>query len=244
MKKLLIIFVTFLSISSSAQEMQKHLVDTRDMIKSGKYQEALERCLWFHDHALEKDKSMAGVRLSFALKDSKTLADIYPPAMTALKETRDKKTKQIIDNGGTNNLFSDVTALNKTLGESTKSIELFEILVKSNPEIAKHDWYYIKEALFAAKRYDIIKNYIGNPVSEFSVEIENYNRNISLFKDQKIAKEQFKNFSENKFVEHSIQLIQYSIAFNDLKSATEIKQKAMEILPDYRLRDILTEKKQ
>jgi len=64
--------------------MQKYLSDTQQMVREGRYQEALERFVWFHDHALEHEPSaMYGVRLSFALSYWKSLGDVYPPAMTA-----------------------------------------------------------------------------------------------------------------------------------------------------------------
>ena len=47
--------------------MQKYLSDTQEMVRKGKYKEALERFVWFHEHALEHDPAMTGVRLSFAV---------------------------------------------------------------------------------------------------------------------------------------------------------------------------------
>ena len=104
MKRLTTILLMFLSISLFAQDMGIYLKETRDMIKEDKYPEALDRCLWFHDYALEKQPAMKGVRLSFALRDWKSLADVYPPALTAMKETRDKKIEEINVNGGTKEL--------------------------------------------------------------------------------------------------------------------------------------------
>jgi len=39
----------------------------KDLAHQGKNEEALERFLWFHDHALEHDPAMHGVRLPYAL---------------------------------------------------------------------------------------------------------------------------------------------------------------------------------
>ena len=96
------------------QEINKNAfnasVYTRLMIiyrKQKKYKEALERYIWFQDHALENDQAMTGVRLSFALSSWKSLADIYPPAMTALKEMRSSKTKAILDSNASSKLFPD-----------------------------------------------------------------------------------------------------------------------------------------
>src|SRR5689334_9527822 len=105
MKILISIFIGLLSLTIQAQDMQQYLTDTKRMVKEGKYKEALDRYIWFHEHALEHDSAMMGVRLSFALSDWKSLADVYPPAMNALKETRETTTKQLIDNVGPPSLF-------------------------------------------------------------------------------------------------------------------------------------------
>jgi len=61
--------------------MQVYLNETNKMVKKGQYKEALQRFIWFNEHALEYDESMTGVRLSFALGYWKELGDIYPPAL-------------------------------------------------------------------------------------------------------------------------------------------------------------------
>lgn len=80
MKKLLAVAIVFIAVSSRGEDMQKYLSDTQEMVRQGKNQEALERFVWFHDHALEHEPAgMYGVRLSFALSYWKALGDVYPP---------------------------------------------------------------------------------------------------------------------------------------------------------------------
>jgi hypothetical protein len=67
MKVLLAGFLAMLTLSANAEDMQKYLADTQEMVRQGKHQEALDRFIWFHEHALENDRGMTGVRLSFAL---------------------------------------------------------------------------------------------------------------------------------------------------------------------------------
>lgn len=243
MKGLLFISILFLSLTLSAQDMQKYLTDTKEMVNSGKYKEALERHVWFHEHALEYNKAMAGVRLSFALSDWKSLADLYPPAMKELIATRDKKSKQILTDGGTSQLFSDVRALNRTLRENTKTLDLFEMLLNKDPDSAKSSWYYVRDDLFAAKRYDILKKFIGNPMREYSLVASKYGMDTTLSKKLPSGSAFFKAYAENAFVEKSIQLIQFAIASDDLKTAKEIQQAANKVLADYRLRDAIPQLK-
>jgi len=239
MKALVILFFMVFSLSAFAQDMQKYLSETQEMVTQKKYPEALERYIWFQNHSLEYDLAMTGVRLSFALSDWKELADEYPPALTAMKEMRDTKTKAIIDSNQSTKLFSDVVALNRTLEENNKSIELFETIAKTNPDKAKSCWYWIKDALFDAKRYDLIKNFVGNPVNEFDNIKSQYDLINSMEKNNKNIGSDLKSYHDNSLVEKSLQLIQFSISINDIESAKEIRKKAMDIVKDNRLRDVL-----
>jgi hypothetical protein len=161
----LLLFPSFLV--QAQDDMQQYLKDTRQLVIQKKYKEALQRDIWFHDHALEHEPGIRGVRLSFALSDWEQLGKVYPPAMTALKNIRDRKTQQLINNSGPSDLFPDVAAINRVLKEDAKTINLFQLLAKAHPEIAPEYFLYIKDQLYAAKRYDIIHEYMGSPMAEY-----------------------------------------------------------------------------
>ena len=128
------------SLTAHAEDMRKYLNDTQTLVRDGKHEEALERFIWFHYHALEHQPSMYGVRLSFALSYWKQLGDVYPPALTALKITRDYKTDLFVQNKGNRNLFHDVMALNRTLGQDIKTVDLFRTLDIDQADLAKECW--------------------------------------------------------------------------------------------------------
>jgi hypothetical protein len=237
MKAILISALIAISITSFGQDMKKYLSETKEMVMQKKYKEALERYVWFHNHAIEYDKAMSGVRLSFALKYWKDLADVYPPAMTALIEIRDIKTKTILDSNASIKLFADVVGLNRTLGEENKTIELFESIRQQHPDKALQCWFFARDVLFNAKRYDILKNYIGNPINEFAVLKSQYDLMNSLHKSRNMESPELKLHSDNNFAIKCLELIEFSIAVNDLKSAKEIREQALTIVSDLRLRD-------
>jgi hypothetical protein len=219
--------------------MQVYLKKTRELQNEGKYTEALERHIWFYNNALQYQKSMSGVRNSFALSDWKKLGEVYPPAKKALLEIRDTKTKEIAANGGSTELFQDVSAINRTLGRESETIQLFEGLMKTSPELAKRSWIIVKDATFAAKRYDIIQQYIGNPIREFTVIEEHYKRITASTARFTTGKESMKAYNENSFVEKTLQLIDFAIVNKDTKSAKEIKEKALAVVKDYRLEKLV-----
>lgn len=244
MKKILVLFLLLITISSIAQDMQKYLSETEEMVRQKKYQEANERFIWFQNHSLEYESAMAGVRLSFALSYWKTLADIYPQALISMKEMRDKKTNILIDSvASSERLFADVSALNRELSEQQKTIELFEKIDIQDHDKAKKCWHYAKDDLFKFKRYDIIRNFIGNPMYEFQ-SIKNQRKMLlQAPKSSEEADNSMSRYADNNFVEKCLELIKFSIAVDDIESANNIKKEASKIVKDNRLRDIEISKK-
>jgi hypothetical protein len=239
MKTMLATFIVLIAFSSHGENMQDYLRDTQDMVQQGKYPEALERFIWFHDHALEHDSSMTGVRLSFALSYWKALGEVYPPAKTALIETRDHKEKIIMDKTGNRNLFHDVVALNRTLEENEKTVALFEVVDKQQPESAIKYWNVAKDSVIEAKRFDLAGKYINNPVGDFTKVKAMYDHNVTLYDNPQIGGDHFKAYNENRLVEQSLQLIEVALALDDLQSAKDIQTKALAVVNDNRLRDAI-----
>ena len=240
MKVLLAGFLAMLALSAKAEDMQKYLADTQEMVRQGKHQEALDRFIWFHDHALENDKGMNGVRLSFALMYWKSLGDVFPPATTAMVETRDRTAKKVTEKGGAFAQFHDVSALNRTLGEDSKTVDLFQTLDQTKPDLAKQCWIVAKDAVIKAKRYALASKYIGNPAREF-VQIKSmYDLNKKLY-DKPMGGESLKASNENIFVEETLQLIEVALALDNLKAAKEVQEKALAVVDDNRLKDAIPE---
>ena len=245
MRKLIVAIVVLFTVSltAHAEDMQKYLSDTEALVREGKHKEALERFLWFHDNALEHQPSMYGVRLSFALSSWKQLGDVYPPSLSAMQEIRDKKTQQMIQGKGNSHLFHDVTALNRTLGDDTKTVDLFRKLDKEQKDLAKQCWNMGKDAIIKTKAYDLARKYIGNPVREWGKVKEMYDMNKAMYGGKNFG-EHFKTYNENNLVEESLKLIEVALALDDKKAAKEIQAKALAILDDYRLNDAIPEEKE
>lgn len=240
MKPLAIMLLFFTAVLlARAEDMQKYLRDTQALVKAGKYQEALDRFLWFHDHALEQQPSMVGVRLSFALMYWKQLGDVYPPAQAALKKTRDDKTTLFYQGQGSPNLFQDVVALNRTLGENGRTVELFRKLDQEQKELASKCWVFAKDVVFQAGALNLAGKYSGDPVREFVKVKETFLRQKTIYEGKNLEaqiKAQMKAYNENEFVEETLRLIELAITQGDAKAAGEIQAGALSALDDGRLR--------
>jgi tetratricopeptide (TPR) repeat protein len=239
MKALLLLFTLMTAPLAQAEDMQKYLSDTKDLAEAGKYKEALERHIWFHDHALEHEPAMYGVRLSFALSSWMEMGEKYPQAIEALVEIRDRKMKLLLEGKDSHELFHDVASINEALGEPEKTVSLFEQVDEKQPKAAKGYWNVAKDAVIDAKRYDLARKYIGNPVREFIRVKAMYDHNTSLYDDPRIGGDRFKAYNENNLVEESLRLIEVSNALGNKKASLEIQAKALAVVEDTRLRDAI-----
>jgi hypothetical protein len=129
----------------------------------GRYDEALQGYVWFHEHALEHDPAYYGVRLSFALAYWIELGEAYPRAIEALKEIRNSKTQVLLDGGGDRNLFHDVEAINESLQEESSTHDLFKILVAVSPDLAQNCASLALPALVKCRDFHVAYKYIGDP---------------------------------------------------------------------------------
>ncbi|NCT84705.1 MAG: hypothetical protein GXC94_16280 [Comamonadaceae bacterium] len=109
----------------------------RDALE-GRLAEAAEKHLWFHEHVLERQPSMMGVRLSFALADWVALARRYPPAMAQMTAARDHALAQV-EAGGPAGLkaLNEVLAFNRYLRQPESTREGFNRLALRDPLLAE-----------------------------------------------------------------------------------------------------------
>lgn len=117
-------------------DYRKRLHDARAAANAGRYDEALDGYIWFHENSVNAP-GMAGVRLSFALFYWIKLGQAYPPARVALEAIRDRKSKSLLNGIRDVPFFHDVVAINKHLGCERATYELFVALNSTSPLLAR-----------------------------------------------------------------------------------------------------------
>lgn len=132
---------------------QERLDAARQATKDGRYEDALRDLVWFHDHPLEDTPSMYGVRLSCALRDWCILGALYPPALQAMTDLRDRKTQALLHGEGDRPLFHDVKAINDHLGDARATHALYLALAERRPELASRCTGLALPAIVAVKDY-------------------------------------------------------------------------------------------
>src|SRR5438067_1561253 len=161
--------------------------EAQDDAKAGRFEDALAKQVWFHENALKIEKALYGVRMSFALDAWSELAGKYPPAMEALRKTRDSAESSVRSPGSTFESFHDAVALNRTLGESERTVVLFKWLDDHNPELATSTLNVAEPALLAAREYALCGKYV-QPTVDFDRMVTGYKRNLKLSQDENFVK--------------------------------------------------------
>ena len=148
-------------------DAQKILNEAVADARAGRYANALEKHVWFHENALKYAPAMYGVRLSFALSYWVQLGGKYPPALEKLREIRDAteagfrtSTEQSQSTDSLRHQFDDFESINRELGETAKTTEMFTWLDSSHPGVAAATYDMAEPALIQSKAYKLAGKYL------------------------------------------------------------------------------------
>jgi hypothetical protein len=129
----------------------------------GRHEQALEDFTWFHKHALEYDRAYYGVRLSFAIGYWKELADVYPPAAAAMASVKSDTIAALMRGEGDRSLFADVVAINRELGCSSETYDLFTSLMAKDLERAKKYADLAMPCIVEAEDFELATKFLPHP---------------------------------------------------------------------------------
>jgi len=144
-------------------DASRALKEARSFVKAREYSSALEKYIWFHNHALEYDPAMSGVRLSYAIAEWVELGEDYRPARVALEAIRDEKSRQLASGSQEIRLFLDVRAINVALGQENRTHELFAHIAEQNREFAQKCFPAAIESLVNAKEFLMARSFMPSP---------------------------------------------------------------------------------
>ncbi|HEY1130986.1 MAG TPA: hypothetical protein VGF12_16385 [Roseateles sp.] len=131
-----------------ATSARQVLQDARQDAAAGRLAEAAEKHLWFHEHVLEREPSMVGVRLSFALHDWVALARRYPPAMAQLITVRDTAAARVEAGGmAGEKALTELIGINRHLKAPESTRDAFSRLLQRDPVIAERSVLEVLPAL-------------------------------------------------------------------------------------------------
>jgi len=232
----------------------------KSLADAGKYEEALQRYLWYFEHSrYDKDQGQGGVRLSFVLSDWVELGHRYPKAKQALQAIRDQNAQQLLNGDGSGVLFQEVAGINQQFFEKDRTLELFDAIAARNPDLAKQYYYFAQNLLVEKGEYAKCLRYLENPQKVF----ERYRSSWKLMKqlDERRAQQNerlkqrmqtmtrtnpaFANAPElpmpsphadNYFVQQTRQLVEILVGAGRQSDAEDIQKQAVEVLDTSELR--------
>jgi hypothetical protein len=181
------------------------LHEARADARAQHYEEALAKHVWFHRNALKYEPALSGVRLSFALGYWHELGKAYPPALVKLKEIRDEAEEDVRNGKNIRESFPDLRAINRTVGEESRTKDIFILLDAQNADAAKRVFHYAQPALIKAKEYKLCGKYI-DPRRSFPRIIAGFRAEKRLAKDQQFGAEHL-DFANKKFTYDTTTLI-------------------------------------
>jgi hypothetical protein len=182
----------------------KILHEAEEDTRAGRYRAALEKHVWFHRNALEQERALAGVRLSFALSAWFRLARVYPPALAALKQARDEAL-ETFNREHANGAFAEFVAINRTLGEEDRTVGAFVELDKRGQDQAAQVYRRARPALIKAKEYALCGKYL-KPKEDLSLALEARRAEKDMAKENGLGAE-FDRVSEQEFTNETATLI-------------------------------------
>lgn len=214
MRTFLYLFVFVLTTSVQADDWQppdnpdpiEIKQSIRDDVAKRRYETALAKHVWFHDHSQQLQPSLSAVRLSFALSDWLKLGEVYQPALDKMKAIREDLEKKMRDKDRIRVRFEDFhefVALNRTLRQEERTAELFQWLAESDPEDAGRLFGVAQPSLIKQKKYDLYAKFI-EPEKDIRRMIDSYQQNLKM--SERFG-DSHTRYTENKFVNEAATLV-------------------------------------
>jgi hypothetical protein len=221
-------------------EATQALDAARQLARMGDYEAALQKHIWFHHKALLVNRSLYGVRLSFALADWVELGEKYPKALFELKVIRDRKTANLLSGIFNKEIFSDVVAINRVLKEVSSTVELFKRLAEINGQFAIAVYESASDALLTHQEYEIAKKHMGDPQDFLERIIKVYFRGLQFLNiSQEVLSEEERKVFERIFTKKVIGIITVLNNSGEKKTAVDIQSKALKILDNADIRNAI-----
>ena len=224
--------------SERPSEADRALEEAKALANAGDYEGALQKHLWYHEHALSVDPAHYGVRLSFALSDWMDLGKKYPKAIEALKAIRDRKTAQLAAGKYDFDTFMDVVAINEQLGDASASVETFKQIAASSPGEATGAYSVVEETLVNAKEFALARQYMGDPAERLATATRNVVGSRGSGSRKGLSAEARKAIESN-FCDTVIRIITVLKETGDTAGAAKIQAEALKTVDRPEIRNAL-----
>ena len=157
------------------------LSQARELMNRGRFEQAFQCYLSYY---AQTRVSATNGSLVSAVADWVELGQRYPKAKRALLDIRDSETREFVAGRGDSDLFSELAAINKELGEEETTYALFKGIEQSDPSLARQCYFYVEAALVERGEYQLCARYLGNPQSRFNTARQSFEMGQGLAQQQ------------------------------------------------------------
>ena len=199
-------------------------------MRAGRYETALAKQVWLHDHGLAINPAFSSVRVSFWLASWKQLANNYPPALAKLIEVRDQATQDVLQGEHVQEQFAVLKSINELLGDQSSTVETFKTLDRNQPAVARSLFLRVKTALIETKAYDLFAKYT-DPKADYEKLARSYQR-MKEFAASHPAGEKSVDYEQKKFTYETTTLVAVLTVLGRDKEAKTIAKSARAELQD------------
>ena len=161
------------------QRMWKIRDEVKTLMDQTRYEEALQRQIWYFNHSLQYGESDP-VRLSSGTANWVELGRRYPKAKQALIETRDRDTREFSEGRGYAGLFSGSFSSNQGLQDDDATVALFKSIHQRDQQLAGQCYFYAEDVLMKKGEYELCLSCIGNPQTRFEFFRNNFDSSLGF----------------------------------------------------------------
>jgi len=194
----------------------------------GQHDEALREYIWFHEHALDFEPSLYGVRLSFAMGYWLDLAKVYPEALRALKDIRDQKTQRLLAGDGNRELFHDVESINEHLKDERATYEMFLKLNAANPSLARSCVSLAMPAIVKSGDCHLARRFIADPFEKIQRWSTTLNEDIANLANEPSRETPVQDTYVHIYVERINLLLSVLNGTGEYENAERLRASALE----------------
>jgi len=237
--------------------------EVHNLISGGQYDEALKRCLVFHD------QFKTGGSLLPLLPDWVELGRRFPKAKSALIAIRDHDVREFSQGRGFLDLFQEVNSINNALQQNNATYALFKSFRDKDPDLARQCYFFVESLLVSKGEYQWCYDHMGDPQWRFDLIHQNLTMTLDSQKRMAAQAEankarmaelrsqqgltnlpafsppdtsaMMKKSSEDRFVSQVRQLIEILVATGHGSDAGKISDQALTVLPDDRLKSAVAD---
>lgn len=136
------------------------LREANEDAREARYEIALAKHIWYHEHAEEHDGSGKSYRLSIALRQWHELGKRYPPALKKLIGFRDRAIERVKKGEDATAAFEEYAEINRQLQQHDLTSKSFRWFNEHAPKVAEAVFRPASQALLARGEYELYGKYV------------------------------------------------------------------------------------